>query len=222
MAASTPALTPVNVLMIGTGEYTTGYGKESAKTDKAAGVVGLTMFDLRRRGKTARLALCGVNGTKFPAIRAHMAKAIGEVYDGMDLTCDTFPADDAVEPTAYDAALASFAPGDAVTIFTPDDTHFTIALACVKRGLHVLCTKPVVKTLAEHRQLAAAAKAAGVLVMVEVHKRFDPIYTDARDRIQKMGGFSYMNAYMSQPKHQLETFRAWAGKSSDISYYLNR
>ena len=26
---------------------------------------------------------------------------------------------------------------------------------------------------------------------------------------------------MSQPKSQLETFRAWAGKSSDISYYLN-
>ncbi len=24
-----------------------------------------------------------------------------------------------------------------------------------------------------------------------------------------------------QPKHQLDTFRAWAGKSSDISYYLN-
>jgi D-galacturonate reductase len=26
---------------------------------------------------------------------------------------------------------------------------------------------------------------------------------------------------MSQPKSQLNTFRAWAGKSSDISYYLN-
>jgi len=26
---------------------------------------------------------------------------------------------------------------------------------------------------------------------------------------------------MSQPKIQLETFKAWAGKSSDISYYLN-
>ena len=26
---------------------------------------------------------------------------------------------------------------------------------------------------------------------------------------------------MSQPKSQLETFKAWAGKSSDISYYLN-
>merc|ERR1711871_405087 len=46
-------------------------------------------------------------------------------------------------------------------------------------------------------------------------------YTDARDRIQKLGPFSYMYAYMSQPKHQLETFKSWAGKSSDISYYLN-
>lgn len=26
---------------------------------------------------------------------------------------------------------------------------------------------------------------------------------------------------MSQPKFQLETFKDWAGKSSDISYYLN-
>ena len=26
---------------------------------------------------------------------------------------------------------------------------------------------------------------------------------------------------MSQPRSQLETFKAWAGKESDISYYLN-
>ena len=26
---------------------------------------------------------------------------------------------------------------------------------------------------------------------------------------------------MSQPKFQLDTFRSWAGISSDISYYLN-
>ena len=79
-----------------------------------------------------------------------------------------------------------------MTIFTPDDTHFDIALACVKKGLHVLVTKPIVKTLAEHAALHAAAKASGVLVMVEVHKRYDPIYADARDRIQTLGQFSYM------------------------------
>merc|ERR1712176_396128 len=36
-----------------------------------------------------------------------------------------------------------------------------------------------------------------------------------------LGNFQYLYAYMSQPKHQLDTFKAWAGKSSDISYYLN-
>jgi D-galacturonate reductase len=50
--------------------------------------------------------------------------------------------------------------------------------------LHVLATKPIVKTLAEHLLLAEAAAKANVLVCVEVHKRFDPIYVDAKDRIQ--------------------------------------
>ena len=65
-------------------------------------------------------------------------------------------------------AIDAFDAGDACTIFTPDDTHFAIALAAVQRGLHTMVTKPVVKTLDEHRQLYEAAKKAGVLVMVEV------------------------------------------------------
>lgn len=40
-------------------------------------------------------------------------------------------------------------------------------------------------------------------------------------RMKRMGDFSYLTAYMSQPKLQLQTFKAWAGLSSDISYYLN-
>ena len=40
-------------------------------------------------------------------------------------------------------------------------------------------------------------------------------------RIQKLGKFNFFTSYMSQPKFQLETFKAWAGLGSDISYYLN-
>ena len=51
-----------NVLMVGTGEYTTGYvGGTASDSDKGAGVVALTMFDLRRRGKVERVGMCGVN-----------------------------------------------------------------------------------------------------------------------------------------------------------------
>eukprot|EP00158_Paraphelidium_tribonemae_P010271 Partr_v1_DN42777_c0_g1_i1_m60585 putative Rossmann fold oxidoreductase len=128
----------VTVLMIGTGEYTTGYGAMSAKTDKGAGVVALTMFDLRKRGVVGDMHLAGTNGRKLPEIRNHMERAIGGTYaaSGYDLSLATYPADDAVDPQAYEAALAAVPKGSAVTIFTPDDTHFAIALACVKAGMH--------------------------------------------------------------------------------------
>lgn len=205
------------------GEYTTGWVGKAADSDKSTGVVALVMLDLKRRAKVNRLAMCGTNGTKFPAIRAHMQRVIGDVYDGLDPSCiETFPADDVLDREAYRTAVQSFGPGDLAIIFTPDDTHFAIASACLDRGLHVMITKPPVKTLSAHVELAQKARDKGVACVVEVHKRFDPIYRDARDRIRAdLGNFSFFQAYMSQPKHQLETFKAWAGKSSDISYYLN-
>ena len=135
---------------------------------------------------------------------------------------ESFPDDDiAGDPKAYLAAMDELEPGDIVTVFTPDDTHFAIAMEAVDRGLHVLIAKPIVKTLEEHLTLAEAARRSGVLVAMEVHKRWDPIYADARDRIRQLGDFSFFSSFMSQPKYQLQTFRSWAGRSSDISYYLN-
>lgn len=212
-----------NLLIVGTGEYTTGYVHGQASgSDKSAGVVGLTAFDLRRRGLIDRILLAGTNGTKFPGIREHLETAIAARYRNMDTSAESWPGDDVgSDPLAYRRALASLSPGDVVAVFTPDDTHFQIAMDAVQQGCHTLVAKPIVKTVAEHQQLSRAADEAGVLVAMEVHKRWDPIYADARDRIRDLGDLSYFQSYMSQPKSQLDTFRAWAGKSSDISYYLN-
>lgn len=73
----------------------------------------------------------------------------------------------------------------------------------------------------DHLRLVGLANKAGVLCAMEVHKRWDPIYRDAHDRTRDLGGFGHFASYMSQPKSQLETFRAWAGRGSDNSYYLN-
>lgn len=215
----------INILMIGTGEYTTGYvGGTAADSDKGAGVVALTAFDMRRRGKVNRIAMCGVNGKKFPGIRKHMEKQIRDKYKDMDISCDTYPSDNEVNPESYKVAIATFSKGDVAIIFTPDDTHYDIAKCCIQHGLHVLITKPIVQTLNDHKTLHELSASNNVLVGVEVHKRLDPFYSDARDKISSgsLGSeFQYLYAYMSQPKHQLDTFKAWAGKSSDISYYLN-
>ena len=213
----------VNALMIGTGEYTTGFVHDQASgSDKSAGVVALTLMDLRRRGIVGRLAMAGTNGTRFPGIRQHLQSQIGDAYNDMDVHCDTYPADGvSSDPRAYRSALDTLDAGDVVVVFTPDDTHFEIAMDAVQHGCHVLIAKPLVKTLDQHLTLAVAARRQGVLVAMEVHKRWDPIYADARDRICDLGDFSFFQSYMSQPKTQLDTFRSWAGRSSDISYYLN-
>lgn len=212
----------VDVLVIGTGEYVTGvlHGADTA-SDKGLGVVALVLFDLRRRGKVGRILLCGRDGRRFPTIRNHFARQIATRYADLPVDFESFPADDQVDPEAYETALASLAPGSAVILVTPDDTHCQLAAAAIRRGMHVLVAKPLVKTLAQHHELVALARQHPVLLATEMHKRFDPIYADARDRARGFGDFSYCHSYMSQPSGQLDTFQQWAGQASDISYYLN-
>ena len=47
---------------------------------------------------------------------------------------ETFPKDDESDPGAFVNAIKQFNAGDAVTIFTPDDTHFQIALEAINAG----------------------------------------------------------------------------------------
>ncbi len=151
----------------------------------------------------------------------HLHKNICLAYNNLDTSFQSFPADDAKDPDSYKTAIDALQPGDAITIFTPDTTHYPIALYAIERGIHVMITKPAVKLLEHHLSLLDAAKKHGVYVYIEHHKRYDPAYSDARFRAKNLGDFNYFYSYMSQPKFQLETFKAWAGIDSDISYYLN-
>lgn len=155
------------------------------------------------------------------SIGEHLHKNISQAYNGLDTSFDSYPANDVRDANAYKAAIDALSPGDAITIFTPDTTHYPIALYAIERKIHVMITKPAVKTLENHLALLEAARKHGVFVYIEHHKRFDPAYADARFKAQKLGDFNYFYSYMSQPKSQLETFKAWAGVDSDISYYLN-
>jgi hypothetical protein len=48
------------------------------------------------------MVLCDRAGTRMPAVRENMQKKIGEVYKGLDISIDCFPADDvADDPDAF-------------------------------------------------------------------------------------------------------------------------
>ncbi len=212
----------IDVLVVGTGEYVTGLaGENIVASDKSFGVIALSLFDMREKGLIGDISLAGRDGAKFEAIQKHFKNNIHGTYPTLDISFHAYPQTPIIDKNAYKSALLALKKGSAVLIFTPDDTHFDIAHDALNAGMHVLVAKPLVKTVTEHNILMDLSRKKNTLLMLEVHKRFDPIYADAVDEIRTFGDFSYFNAYMSQPKSQLKTFKAWAGISSDISYYLN-
>src|SRR5215468_2687902 len=63
---------------------------------------------------------------------------------------------------------------DAVSIAAPTHLHHAIALKCVARGVHLLVEKPIAPTVEEGRAIVAAARRAGVTLMVGHVERFNP------------------------------------------------
>jgi predicted dehydrogenase len=55
---------------------------------------------------------------------------------------------------------------DAVLVATPDHTHAVITMEALRRGKHVLCVKPLTRTIYEARTVMAAARKAGVATQV--------------------------------------------------------
>ncbi|GAA1556022.1 Gfo/Idh/MocA family oxidoreductase [Kribbella sancticallisti] len=60
---------------------------------------------------------------------------------------------------------------DAVSIGTPTQLHAPIALAALDRGLHVLCEKPLARTVAEGTAMVEAANKAGKVLKVVFNHR---------------------------------------------------
>jgi UDP-N-acetylglucosamine 3-dehydrogenase len=63
---------------------------------------------------------------------------------------------------------------DAVTIAAPTHLHRDIALTCIARGVHVLVEKPIASTVAEGEDIMAAARRAGITLMIGHVERFNP------------------------------------------------
>jgi predicted dehydrogenase len=72
---------------------------------------------------------------------------------------------------------------DAVSICTPDWAHLAPAVAALSSGKHVFVEKPLADNERDARQIAAAARAANVKLMVGHLLRFDVRYAEARTTI---------------------------------------
>src|SRR3979411_1875978 len=132
-------------------------GKAEAKRALRVGVIGAGVMGTNHARVLAGLPDTTLIGIVDP-LPAHRTRAT-------ELTgCRTF--------TNLDELIAEGI--DAVTVAAPTHLHHEIALSCIARGIHILVEKPIASTVEEGRDIVAAARRAGVTLMVGHVERFNP------------------------------------------------
>ncbi len=82
-------------------------------------------------------------------------------------------------------AVVGRADVDVVDICTPNHMHAEIAIAAAKAGKHIICEKPLARTVEEARAMRDAVRAAGVIHMVAFNYRRTPAVALARKYIEE-------------------------------------
>jgi myo-inositol 2-dehydrogenase/D-chiro-inositol 1-dehydrogenase len=72
---------------------------------------------------------------------------------------------------------------DVVSVCTPPSSHADLAIRALDAGKHVLCEKPLARTLEDGRRLVEAAEQAAGLLMVGHVSRFEPDHRLAKELV---------------------------------------
>ena len=72
---------------------------------------------------------------------------------------------------------------EAVSIVTPNHVHYAAAREFLKRGIHVICDKPLTSTLADAKKLVKAAETSGALFVLTHNYTGYPMVRQARQMV---------------------------------------
>jgi predicted dehydrogenase len=89
---------------------------------------------------------------------------------------------------------------DAVVITTPTKQHLPMAELAVGAGKHILCEKPMARSVEECRLMRDAADAAGLKVAIGQTMRFGPILDVLREKMPEVGELYALHACMRQER----------------------
>jgi predicted dehydrogenase len=95
---------------------------------------------------------------------------------------------------------------DVVSIVTPNDTHYPIAKAFLKAGIHVMCDKPMTTTLDDALKLEAEVKRTGLIFGLTHTYSGYPIVRQMRNLIEsgalgaiRMVNVEYVQGWLAKP-----------------------
>lgn len=182
------------------------------------------LYQLQRTGVVGEIAIS--------ALRAGALKALA----GSEILCRAFPGQsfraypdlsadpDTDYPELFREAIGRMGPRNLVVVAVPDQAHFGVIQAALEADQHVLVVKPLVLTAADAAVIEREARARGLLVGIEYHKRFDDRSLMARQayRAGKFGEFRLGTARLFEKwYYRHSNFQNWCTvENSDAFTYV--
>ncbi|MEC4672943.1 MAG: Gfo/Idh/MocA family oxidoreductase [Nitrospirota bacterium] len=206
------SITPIDVLIIGSGMYVCGRGTEGY------GTVLPAILQAKRDGLVGRVLVAATRHTSIKEVKDRGARLSHML--GAPAAIEGFP-QNGEDAGAYKDALRQLGPRACVIIVVPDHLHFPIAKAVLESHYPVLLVKPFTATVEEGHQLVTMAEENNVYGAVEFHKRWDWANRQLQKIIadRKLGTPLYAAIEFSQRKRiPLEVFRDWAERTNVFQY----
>ena len=83
-------------------------------------------------------------------------------------------------------------------VTTPSGAHLEPVLACARRGVHVLCEKPIEITTERADQMIITARKAGIILGGVFQMRFNPVLQTVHRAVSagRFGSLAAINAWV--------------------------
>jgi len=104
---------------------------------------------------------------------------------------------------------------DAVSICTPNYLHVKHVIDAVKAGKHILCEKPLAKTIDEVEKMIKAAHEANIFLMNPSHQRFVPVLKNIKTVLDLLGRITFVRYRFA---HQ-GPYKSWNALSEEKWFY---
>jgi predicted dehydrogenase len=132
-----------------------------------------SLYQMQRLGAIGEIHVCALNARPLKALAESplFARAFpGQAFRpwpgiGGDL--------DQPHPGLYREVIAGMPPRNIVVVAVPDQLHYEVILTALRHNQHVCSVKPLVLKAAEAVEIEREARARGLAVGIEYHKRFD-------------------------------------------------
>lgn len=173
-----------------------------------------SLYHLQRLGQIGQIRIVA---TSSKHLRMLVSERFGTAFPGQHF--EAYPSLDSADteryPDLWREQVSALPANCLVVVATPDETHDAIVRQAIACAQHVLCVKPLVHRYDQAEVIAREARARGLFVMIEYHKRFDRRSLEARRLYREgaYGQFACGQACMIEPYYYRNSnFQNWFTK----------